>query len=46
MKRKNQSMVDFIILGAPIAIGAAFILPFVAFDVIRELINEKRKEAP
>lgn len=44
MKKNNGdlSMIDFIILGTPIAFGAALILPFVVFDVAKELIIEKR----
>lgn len=44
MKRnKGPSVLDFIVLGTPLAVGTIFILPFVAFDVVKELIIEKRK---
>ena len=43
-KRKSPSIIDFVILGTPLVIGTAFILPFVVYDVAKELINEKRKE--
>ena len=42
-KSKGPSVLDFIVLGTPLVIGTAFILPFVAFDVVKELIREKRK---
>ena len=42
-KGKGPSVLDFIVLGTPLVIGTAFILPFVAFDVVKELIREKRK---
>lgn len=42
-KYRGPSIIDFVILGTPLVIGTAFILPFVAFDVVKELIKEKRK---
>lgn len=42
-KNKGPSVLDFIVLGTPLVIGTAFILPFVAFDAVKELIREKRK---
>jgi len=38
------SIIDVVILGTPIAIGAAFILPFVAIDLAKELIRDRLRD--
>tara|TARA_A200000113_G_scaffold205212_2_gene201371 strand:+ start:367 stop:531 length:165 start_codon:yes stop_codon:yes gene_type:complete len=41
---KNRKLLtkDFILLSIPLAIGTAIVLPFVAYDLAKELLREKR----
>ena len=40
-KNKGPSIIDYIIIGTPLVVGTAFILPFVAIDLARELIKDR-----
>tara|TARA_B100000003_G_C10704190_1_gene280308 strand:- start:97 stop:276 length:180 start_codon:yes stop_codon:yes gene_type:complete len=43
---KNRKLLtkDFILLSIPLAIGTAIVLPFVAYDLAKELLKEKRDD--
>ena len=42
MKDRKVLTTDFILLAIPLAIGTAIVLPFVAYDLAKELLKEKR----
>lgn len=41
MKRPPLLCLDTIILTAPLAVGIAIVLPFVAYEVAKELIKDR-----
>lgn len=40
--KRSLVCLDTLILAAPIVIGTAVLMPFVAFDLARELVREER----
>jgi hypothetical protein len=43
-KRPSLLCLDTILLAAPIAVGFAFVLPFVAYEATKQLIKDKLGE--
>ena len=44
MKDRKVLTKDFILLAIPLAFGTALVLPFVVYDLAKELLREKREE--